>query len=61
MTALQAAWTVVFAAAVLLFLAVEIVVVVGGARDLKDMVESLLQAASRQDCPKQSERAEEPH
>jgi|ABEF01.1.fsa_nt_gi hypothetical protein len=56
MTALQTAWTIVFAVAVVLFLAVEIVVVVGGARDLKDMVRSLLQTASQQDDPEPSDR-----
>jgi hypothetical protein len=55
MSALQITWTIVFAAAVLLFLAVEIVVVVGGASDLKDMVQSLMRAASRQEAPEQPE------
>lgn len=41
MTDLQLFWTVVFAIAVLLFLAVEVVVVIGGASDLADMVRSL--------------------
>ena len=56
MTGLQITWTIVFAAAVLLFLAVELVVVVGGTRDLKDMVQSLLRATAHQDGPEQPER-----
>lgn len=51
MTGLQITWTIVFAVAVLLFLVVEIVVVVGGARDLKDMVQSLQRAASHPEQP----------
>lgn len=47
MTGLQTAWTVVFGIAVLLFLAVEVVVVIGGARDIADMLRSLLQQADR--------------
>jgi len=38
---------VVFAIAVLLFVAVEAVVVVGGAKDIADMLRSLLQQAGR--------------
>ncbi len=46
MTGIQMAWTVVFGIAVFLFLAVEVVVVIGGARDIVDMAHTLLGRAS---------------
>ena len=42
MSGLPLFWTVVFAVAVLLFLGIELVVAVGGAANLSDMVKSLL-------------------
>jgi hypothetical protein len=48
-------WTVVFALSVLLFLAVELVVVVGGARDLFYMMKALLRDATK-NGPFQNER-----
>lgn len=47
MTGLQTAWTAVLAIAVLLFVGVEIVVVVGGAGDIADMLRTLLRRADR--------------
>ncbi|UCE04928.1 MAG: hypothetical protein JSW07_15065 [bacterium] len=44
MTTLQTIWTIIFAIAVLLFLVVEIVVVIGGARDLVHMMKVLVRA-----------------
>ena len=43
MSGLAQFWTVVFAVAVLLFLVVEVVVVVGGAGDIVAMVRSLVE------------------
>jgi hypothetical protein len=45
MTGIQIFWTVVLSGAVLLFLIVEVVVVIGGGRDLAEMVDALRQAA----------------
>ena len=56
MTGLQITWTIVFAAAVLLFLAVEVVVGVGAARELKYMGPSRLREPAHQDGPEQPER-----
>ena len=46
MTGIQLFWTVVFAIAVLCFLVVEVVVVIGGAGNIADMVRSLLEHRS---------------
>ena len=46
MTGIQLFWTVVFAIAVLCFLVVEVVVVIGGAGNIVDMVKSLLEHRS---------------
>ena len=46
MTGLQTFWTWVFGLSILLFFLVEVVVVVGGARDIKDMLRTLLQRAA---------------
>ena len=45
MTGWQTAWTWIFGGAVFLFFLVEVVVVVGGARDIGDMMRSLMQHA----------------
>ena len=45
MTGWQTAWTWIFVIAVFLFFLVEVVVVVGGARDIGDMMRSLMQQA----------------
>ena len=45
MTGWQTAWTWIFGIAVFLFFLVEVVVVVGGARDIGDMMRSLMQQA----------------
>ena len=42
MTGWQTAWTWIFGIAVFLFFLVEVVVVVGGARDIGDMMRSLM-------------------
>ena len=42
MTGLQLGWSIVFAIAVLLFLVVEVVVVIGGAGNIVDMLKALL-------------------
>ena len=42
MTSWQTAWTWIFGIAVFLFFLVEVVVVVGGARDIGDMMRSLM-------------------
>ena len=42
MSGLAQFWTVVFAVAVVLFLVVEVVVVIGGASDIAAMVRSLI-------------------
>ena len=42
MTGWQTAWTWIFGIAVSLFFLVEVVVVVGGARDIGDMMRSLM-------------------
>ena len=42
MTGWQTAWTWIFGIAVFLFFLVEVVVVVGGARDIGDMMRSLI-------------------
>ena len=42
MTGWQTAWTWIFGIAVFLFFLVEVVVVVGGARDMGDMMRSLM-------------------
>tara|TARA_Y100000589_G_C26992347_1_gene563152 strand:- start:34 stop:192 length:159 start_codon:yes stop_codon:yes gene_type:complete len=42
MTGWQTAWTWIFSIAVFLFFLVEVVVVVGGARDIGDMMRSLM-------------------
>ena len=47
MSGLAQFWTVVFAVAVLLFLVVEVVVVVGGAGDIVAMVRSLVEHRRR--------------
>ena len=44
MTVAQTIWTIIFAIAVLLFLIVEIVVIIGGARNLIDMMKFLKKA-----------------
>jgi len=44
MTIIQIIWTIIFIIAILLFLVVELVVVVGGARDLVAMMKVLVQA-----------------
>ncbi|MEE4311709.1 MAG: hypothetical protein V2J62_07540 [candidate division KSB1 bacterium] len=44
MTAAQTIWTTIFAIAVLLFLIVEIVVIIGGAWNLIDMMKFLKKA-----------------
>ena len=43
MTGLALFWTILFGVAVVLFLAVEVVVVIGGASDIADMIRSLLE------------------
>ena len=45
MTGWQVAWTWIFGIGVFLFFLVEVVVVVGGARDIGDMMRSLMQQA----------------
>ena len=47
MTGLQTVWTAVFAVAVVLFVAVEVVVMVGGAGDIADMLRTLLRQADQ--------------
>lgn len=42
MTLLQLSWTIIFAIALLLFTIVEIVVVIGGAKNLLHMMKALL-------------------
>ncbi|NKB65950.1 MAG: hypothetical protein GKR89_02705 [Candidatus Latescibacteria bacterium] len=42
-------WTATFVGAVLLFLVVEVVVVVGGAGDIKEMLQALRREARAQD------------
>lgn len=42
MTGWQTAWTLIFGIAVFLFFLVEVVVVVGGARDIGDMMRALM-------------------
>ena len=42
MTGWQTAWTWIFGIAVFLYFLVEVVVVVGGARDIGDMMRSLM-------------------
>ena len=49
MNGIQLSWTIIFWGAILLFFLVEIVVVVGGGRDLLDMVRSLGKAAEESD------------
>ena len=51
MTGLQLGWTIVFAAAVFLFLAVEVVVIIGGAGNIIDMLKSLLRSRENGDSP----------
>ena len=53
MTALQTAWTVILVAAVLLFLAVEIVVTIGGAKDLRDLLRDLIRESHDPDPPRE--------
>jgi hypothetical protein len=43
MTGLALFWTILFGIAVLLFLVVEVVVVIGGASDINDMIRSLIE------------------
>ncbi|MBT4096768.1 MAG: hypothetical protein HOM68_17525 [Gemmatimonadetes bacterium] len=45
MTGLQTFWTWIFGLSVVLFFLVEVVVVFGGARDIGDMLRSLLEHA----------------
>ena len=45
MSGLQMFWTIVLAGAVVLFLIVEVVVVIGGGRDLVEMLHALRKAA----------------
>ena len=47
MTGWQTAWTWIFGMAIFLFFLVEVVVVVGGARDIGDMMRSLMRQADR--------------
>ena len=49
MSGLQMFWTIVLAGAVVLFLIVEVVVVIGGGRDLVEMLHALRQAADDKD------------
>lgn len=45
MTGIQTFWTWIFGLSVVLFFVVEVVVVFGGARDIGDMLRSLLEHA----------------
>jgi len=47
MTATQTIWTIIFVIALLLFLVVEIVVVIGGARDVIHLMKVLLNNATK--------------
>ncbi len=49
MTGLQITWTIIFIISIVLFLGVEIVVVIGGAGNVIDMMRSLLQSAADKD------------
>lgn len=49
MSGLAQFWTVVFGVAVVLFVIVEVVVVIGGAGDIVDMVRSLLKHRQQQE------------
>jgi len=51
MTGLQLGWTIVFAVAVFLFLVVEIVVIIGGAGNIVDMLKSLLRSRRNGHAP----------
>ena len=44
MTGWQMGWTIILTGAVLLFLVVEVVVIIGGAWNIRDMLRSLRQA-----------------
>ena len=52
MTGLQTFWTWVLGLSVLLFAFVEVVVVIGGARDIRDMLRSLMQHAAQEKAKK---------
>ena len=51
MTGLQLGWTIVFALAVFLFLVVEVVVIIGGAGNIIDMLKSLLRSRDEKGAP----------
>ena len=48
MTGIQTFWTWIFGLSVFLFFLVEVVVVFGGARDIRDMLRSLLRHAAEE-------------
>ena len=51
MTGLALFWTAIFAIAVLFFLVVEVVVVIGGAGDIADMLRSLRRDRDASETP----------
>ncbi len=55
MTALQTFWTWIFGLSIVLFFLVEVVVVFGGARDIGDMLRSLLQHANETEQEEENE------
>ena len=50
MTGLQTFWTWMLGISVVLFFFVEVVVVIGGARDIRDMLQSLMQHAAQEEA-----------
>ncbi|MEC8932982.1 MAG: hypothetical protein VX528_12965 [Candidatus Latescibacterota bacterium] len=56
MTGLQTFWTWIFGLSVFLFFLVEVVVVFGGARDIGDMLRSLLEHAEQEKGKADSDR-----
>ena len=56
MTGLQTFWTWIFGLSVFLFFLVEVVVVFGGARDIGDMLRSLLEYAEQEKGKADSDR-----